>query len=68
MPLVVNGWTIFAHPLFLDQLEVLARQVEALKLRDQVGYVKKNATKRLAAIAKLDQATLPASRIPVLNG
>jgi toxin YhaV len=59
MPLVVNGWTIFAHPLFLDQLEVLARQAEALKLRDQVGYVKKNATKRLAAIAKLAFEVVP---------
>jgi toxin YhaV len=59
MHLVVNGWTIFAHPLFLDQLEVLARQVEALKLRDQVGYVKKNATKRLAAIAKLAFEVVP---------
>jgi len=22
-PLVVGGWTLFAHPLFLDQVEVL---------------------------------------------
>jgi toxin YhaV len=52
-PLVINGWTIFAHPLFLDQVESLIRQVEALKKKDAVGYVKKNASKRLAAIAKL---------------
>ncbi len=52
-PLVVNGWTLFAHPIFLDQLDALTRQVEALKLKDPTGYVKKNATKRLAAIAKL---------------
>lgn len=25
---VVNGWTIFAHPLFLDQLESLLQAVE----------------------------------------
>lgn len=51
--LVINGWTIYAHPLFLDQIETLFAQVNALKRKDPVGYVKKNATKRLAAIKKL---------------
>ena len=51
--LVVHGWTIFAHPLFMAQIEVLARQVEVLKQMDPVGYVKKNAGTRLAAITKL---------------
>ena len=58
-PLVINGWTIFAHPLFLDQLEALARQVEALKQKDPAGFVKKNATKRLTAIAKLAFEVIP---------
>ena len=31
-PLVVNGWSIYAHPLFLDQLEGLIEEVEARKL------------------------------------
>jgi len=52
-PLVIHGWTVFAHPLFLAQLEVLAQQVEALQQKDPSGYVKKNASKRLAAITKL---------------
>lgn len=52
-PLVVNGWTIFAHPIFLCQLDALTAQIEALKRKDPAGYVKKNATKGLAAIAKL---------------
>ncbi|MDO5056021.1 MAG: type II toxin-antitoxin system YhaV family toxin [Lautropia sp.] len=52
-PLVINGWTVFAHPLFLMQLEALAQQVEALKQKDPTGYVKKNVTKRLAAITRL---------------
>jgi len=52
-PLVIHGWTVFAHPLFLAQMEALARQVEALKQKDPVGYAKKNASKRLAAITKL---------------
>lgn len=52
-PLLIHGWTVFAHPLFLVQLESLAQQVEAFKQKDPVGYVKKNAAKRLAAISKL---------------
>ncbi len=51
--LVVHGWTIFAHPLFLAQIEVLIQQVEAHKQKDPVGFMKKNASKRLAAITKL---------------
>ncbi|WP_066454167.1 type II toxin-antitoxin system YhaV family toxin [Castellaniella caeni] len=58
-PLVIHGWTVFAHPLFLAQIEALARQVEAFKQKDPVGYVKKNASKRLAAIAKLAFDVIP---------
>ena len=57
--LVVNGWTVFAHPLFLAQLEAITRQVEGLKQKDPVGFTKKNATKRLAAIAKLAFEVIP---------
>lgn len=59
VPLVIHGWTVFAHPLFLAQLEVLAQQVEALKQKDSVGYVKKSANKRLAAITKLAFDIIP---------
>jgi len=58
-PLVAHGWTIFAHPLFLAQIEVLTQQVEAHKQKDPVGYVKKNASKRLAAITKLAFDIIP---------
>ena len=58
-PLVIHGWTIFAHPLFLSQLEALTDQVENLRQKDPVGYVKKNASKRLAAIAKLAFDVIP---------
>ena len=58
-PLAVNGWTLFAHPLFLAQLEVLAQQVATLKAKDPVDYQKKNATKRLAAINKLMFDVIP---------
>jgi toxin YhaV len=57
--LVVNGWTLFAHPLFLDQVDALARQVERLKQKDPAEYTRKNATKRLAAIRKLAFEVIP---------
>lgn len=58
-PLVIHGWTVFAHPLFLAQLEVLAQQLKAFKHKDPVGYLKRNATKRLAAISKLAFDAIP---------
>ena len=58
-PLAVNGWTLFAHPLFLDQVEALVARVEALRARDPAGHAKRNATKRLAAIARLAFELIP---------
>lgn len=58
-PLTVNGWTLFAHPLFLDQLEALVEAVEKLRAKNPAGYLQKNATKRLAAIAKLVFEVIP---------
>ena len=57
--LVINGWSIFAHPFFLDQLEKLIKQVEKLQKRDSKRYIEKNATKRLAAIIKLAFEKIP---------
>lgn len=58
-PLIINGWAVFAHPLFLVQLDALARQVEVSKQKDPVMYVKKNVSKRLAAITKLAFDAIP---------
>ena len=57
--LTIHGWTLFAHPLFLDQLETLIAQVEKLRAKDPKGYIQKNASKRLAAIAKLAFEVIP---------
>lgn len=57
--LVVNGWSIYAHPLFLDQLEALIDEVERRKARDPDTYRKKNCSKRLAAIFKLITEVVP---------
>lgn len=58
-PLLVNGWAIFAHPLFLAQLEALIQQVLVLRGKDPINFTKKNASKRLAAIAKLAFEVIP---------
>lgn len=58
-PLIINGWRIFAHSLFLDQLEELIKQVESLHQKYPSNYFKKNATKRLSAIAKLVFEIIP---------
>lgn len=58
-PLVVNGWILYAHPLFLDQVEALIRQVEQARKKDPKGYQGKNVTKRLAAIYKLAFDVIP---------
>lgn len=56
---VVNGWTLFSHPLFRLQLENLTTKVERLKAKDSKNYTKKNASKRLAAIHKLAFELIP---------
>jgi toxin YhaV len=56
---VIHGWTVFAHPLFLDQYEKLLKQVAELREKDPKGYAKKNAAKRLAAIVSLAFDVIP---------
>lgn len=58
-PLVVNGWSLFAHPLFLDQVQALIARVEGLKAKDPKTWRQKNSSKRLAAIAKLALEVIP---------
>ena len=58
-PLVINGWSIFLHPLLLDECEKLLTQVEILRQRNPQNYQKKNATKRLTAIRKLVFEVIP---------
>lgn len=57
--LVINEWTVFCHPLFLDELDSLIEKVEILKEKDPKNFEKKNVTKRLAAIAKLAFEVIP---------
>ena len=58
-PIAINGWRLFAHPLFLNQLESLTAEVERLRRRDPEGYRSKNASKRLAAVMRLMLNDIP---------
>jgi toxin YhaV len=57
--LIINDWSLFAHPVFLEQLEFLLEDVERLSQKDPLGYKKKNSSKRLAAISKLIFEIIP---------
>lgn len=55
----INGWVIYAHPLFLDELEALIETVERARKKDPKGYKKKRATKLLAAVLKVAFEDIP---------
>ena len=55
----VNGWTLYAHPLFLGQIEKLTVAVERARARDPIGYTKTPNAKLLAALRKLMFETVP---------
>lgn len=58
-PLIAKGWSIYAHPVFLDQLEGLIDEVERRKTRDPETWRRKNCTKWLAAIFRLVSESIP---------
>lgn len=60
-PLVFNGWSIHAHPVFLDQLDRLIAQVEARKQHDRQAWQAKSRIRRPAAIVKLTTKAIPAT-------
>lgn len=57
--IVVNGWTLYAHPLLLDQLEKLITAVEKAKARDPHGWAPTANAKTLAAVRSLMFQTVP---------
>jgi toxin YhaV len=59
MNVVVNGWSLFLHPLFHEQLTQLREEVHKLRQKDPLGYINKNASKRLAAVTRLMYEIIP---------
>ncbi len=57
--LEVNGWQLFAHPLFLDQIEKLAAAVERAQTKDPRTWRKAPNAKLLAALRQLVFETIP---------
>jgi toxin YhaV len=57
--LVVNDWQLFAHPLFLDQLERLTAAVERARDKDPRGYHQTANAKLLAALRQLVFERIP---------
>lgn len=44
-PVAVNGWTIYAHPVFLAQYDALTVEVDLLRKKGPDDYTKKNPAK-----------------------
>ena len=57
--MVINGWKIYAHRLFLDQFEELLHVVEHLRAADPAGYREKKKANLLAAIQKMAFEVIP---------
>jgi toxin YhaV len=55
----VNGWTLYLHPLFQQQLEKLTAQVEALQAKAPAQYKEQPATKLLATIKRSMREIVP---------
>lgn len=58
--IVVNGWKIYAHPLFLDQLEAYQAAYQAVREKHPREYKTKKATKLYAALLKTAFEAIPA--------
>jgi Toxin with endonuclease activity, of toxin-antitoxin system len=54
-----EGWALYLHPLFQQQLEKLTAQVEALKAKDPLGYKQQPATKLLATLNRYVREIIP---------
>ena len=54
-----NGWTLFAHPLFLDQLTRLTAAVETARRKDPDGWRSSANAKLLAQLRRLMFETIP---------
>ena len=57
--ITVNGWTLYAHPLFFSQIETLTITVEKAAKKDPKGYMSTANAKLLAAMRKLMFEAIP---------
>ena len=57
--MIMNGWTLYAHPLFLEQLERLTAAVEKAHSKDPKNYQSSANAKLLAQLNRLAFETIP---------
>jgi toxin YhaV len=57
--MIVNGWTLYTHPLFADQLEKLTAAIEKSREKDPKGYRSTANAKLLASMRKLMFEVIP---------
>jgi toxin YhaV len=57
--MVVNGWKLYTHPLFSEQLNRLVEQVELLAKKDPTGYRDGAPAKLLATINSYIREIIP---------
>src|SRR5271170_807154 len=57
--MIVNGWKLYVHPLFEQQLRHLIDQVENLAAKNQIGYGTEPAAKLLATINRHIREIIP---------
>lgn len=57
--MVVNGWRLYTHPLFNEQLMRLTEQVEALARKNPAAYREEAATKLLTTINRYIREIIP---------
>jgi toxin YhaV len=57
--MIVNGWRLFAHPLFEQQLRRLVENVESLAAKNPSRYREEPAAKLLATIHRYVREIIP---------
>ena len=57
--MIVNGWRLYAHPLFEQQFCRLVEHVESLAAKNPAGYREEPATKLLATVNRYVREIIP---------
>ncbi|QUS41215.1 type II toxin-antitoxin system YhaV family toxin [Tardiphaga alba] len=57
--MIINGWSIYAHPLFLNQVTRLVEGVERDRIKDPTSYQARPNAKLLKAIRTITQERIP---------
>ena len=59
-PVPIGDWKVYAHPLFLDQLEALTTAAARVRAKNPADYASSREAKMLAAVVKLAFEDIPA--------